>query len=144
MVSWIILIISLILLVVGVATGVGTFSWLRDARTAEGTVIELVENKSSSRKKGKKSTFAPRVSYQIDGQDRDFVSSQSSNPPDFKIGEKVRVATNLQRDKESIATFGELYGFSVGATFIGLAMAGTVVALMNGDKLLRVFHPHLG
>lgn len=143
MISWIVLVVSLILIVFGVATGIGTYSWLKDAQANDGTVIGLVEKKKSSKKKGSSKTYAPRVSYLIDGEQREFVSSQSSSPPDFKVGESVRVATNLAKDKECIATFGELYGFSVVLGALGMAVAAATTIFINGDKLLAFFHPHL-
>ena len=143
MVSWILLIVAIVALLFGVGTGFDTFRWLKEARTATGTVVELVEKRSSS-KKGSKHTYSPRVRYQVDGEDRDFVSSQSSSSPDFKVGEEVPVACNLKRSKECIATFGELYGFSLGASLFGLAMLLAVLCFMNGDRLLRLIHPNLG
>ncbi len=142
MVSGILLGVSVLVFVSGVIGGMVTFSWVKDARSVEGTVIELVEKKSSS-KEGKSTTYAPKVSYLIDGEKREFVSSQSSSSAAFKVGESVRVAANLRRDKECIATFGELYGFAVGAIMLGLAMGLTTAAIVNGDRILRWMHPNL-
>ena len=143
MISWIFVIVAIVLLLFGISTGVGTFSWVREARSVTGTVVELVQKKSSS-KKGSKYSYAPRVRYKVDGEEREFVSSQSSSSPDFKVGENVQVATNLKRGHECIATFGELYGFSLVASLLGFSMLAATLCFMNGTRLLRLLHPNLG
>lgn len=83
MISWIFFIVAAIMLIFGVGTGISTFSWLKGAQTAQGTVVELVEKRSSSKKKGSNTTYAPKIRYNIDGHEREFVSSQSSSSPNF-------------------------------------------------------------
>lgn len=143
MFSWIIVIISIVVVAVAVGSGAQTYSWVKGAQAVEGKVVELVEKKKRKKKGGTGVTYAPRVTYRINGEDRDFVSSQSSNSPDFAVGDPVRVAVNLEKGEESIATFGELYGFSIVGTFLGAALALAVMIIMNGDKVLRFIHPNL-
>lgn len=118
MVSWIILSISLVLFVIGVTTGVSTFSWLKNAKTAEGKVVQLVEKRSSS-KKSRKTTYAPKVSYEIEGEKREFVSSQSSSPSDFKIGQTVRVAINPEKTKKALPPLANSTVFQSVQPFLG-------------------------
>jgi hypothetical protein len=143
MFSWIVLILSIALLLFAVGAGMKTHSWVKDAQSVEGTVVELVEKRKKKKKGGTRLTYAPRVSYVINGETKEFVSSQSSNPPDFKTGDTVRVAVNPAKDKECIATFGELYGFPVVGSCLGGALALGVLVIMNGDKVLRIMHPNL-
>ena len=143
MFSWIVLILSIALLVIAAGSGIKTHSWVKGAQSVDGTVVELVEKRKRKKKGGNRLTYAPRVRYQINGETRDFVSSQSSNPPAFKTGDTVRIAVNPEQDKECIATFGELYGFSLFGTCLGAALALGVIIIMNGEKMLRIIHPNL-
>jgi len=56
MTPWIILIISTGLLFFAVKTGISTYSWVSNAESIEGTVIELVPSREK-----KSFAFAPRV-----------------------------------------------------------------------------------
>lgn len=136
------MIVAVVMLTFGVGTGISTYSWLKGARSVQGTVVELVSKRSSS-KKGSKTTYSPRVRYEFNGQEQEFVSSQSSSSPDFKVGEAVRVATNPEKNQQCIATFGELYGFSLVATLVGFSISAAALCFISGDKLLRFLHPHL-
>lgn len=143
MFSWIIVIISIVVVAVAVGSGAQTYSWVKGAQSVEGKVVELVEKKKRKKNGGTGVTYAPRVTYQINGDERSFLSSRSSSPPDFAVGDAVRVAVNMEKGEESIATFGELYGFSIVGTCLGAALALAVVIIMNGDKVLRFIHPNL-
>ena len=58
MTPWIILIISAGLLFFSVKTGISTYSWVSNAESIDGTVIELVPSRDK-----KSFAFAPRVAY---------------------------------------------------------------------------------
>ncbi len=143
MISWIVLIVSGVLLIFAVGSGAKTYSWVKGAQSVEGTVVGHVEKTKKKKKGGTRMTYAPRVQYQLEGEIREFVSSQSSNPPQFREGERVRVAVNLKEGEESIASFGELYGFSVMGSCIGAAIMVGMAIIMNGDKVLRIIHPNI-
>lgn len=143
MFSWILLIISIVVVALAVGSGVKTCSWVNNAQAVEGQVVELIEKKKRTKKGRRRVSYAPRISYSINGEDREFVSSQYSNPPKYKVGDAVKVAANPEKGKESIAAFGELYGFSIVATCLGSALALALVIFMNGDRVLRYIHPNL-
>ena len=143
MFSWIVLLISIALLVIAIGTGAKTYSWAKGAQAVDGTVVELVEKRKKRKKGGSKVSYRPRVRYEINGEKKEVVSSQSSNPPQYKVGEAVKVAANPEKGDESIATFGELYGFSVVLGCLGAALAVGTSISMNGEKVLRFLHPHL-
>ena len=52
--------------------------------------------------------FAPRVAYLQAGKDRQFTSTQFSHPPDFDVGEKLKIVINAKTNEERIASFGQL------------------------------------
>ena len=143
MASWIILSISVVLLLFTIGSGVSTYSWVKGSQSVEGKVVELVQKKRSKKKGGSRTVFAPRVQYEISGEVREFVSSQASSSPGFKVGDKVKVAANLQQDKGCIATFAELYGFSFAGTIIGVALGLIALVFFNSEKILRLLHPNL-
>lgn len=134
--------ISFILLTAAGISGAVTYSWVRDAGSVEGKVVELVTKRGSS-KRGKGTTYSPRVRYSTEGGEREFVSKHGSGSPNFKVGDTVRVAVNPAKDKAGIATFGELYGFPIFGLSIGTAVAFATLVMMNGGLVLRMLHPNL-
>jgi hypothetical protein len=68
-----------------------TRSFLADAVSAQGVVLELV-GRSSSDSSGTSYTYAPMVQFETtEGRAVTFVSSTSSNPPSYRVGETVEV-----------------------------------------------------
>ncbi|MCL1479788.1 MAG: DUF3592 domain-containing protein [Marinobacter sp.] len=65
----------------------GTTSFLKEAVSTEGTVVELVPSRSSN-----STTYAPVVQFnEINGRLVEFTSNASSNPPAYNRGERVVV-----------------------------------------------------
>jgi hypothetical protein len=137
MTPWIILIISTCLLFFAVKTGISTYSWVSNAESIEGTVIELVRSRG-------KNAYAPRVAYHHAGKDRQFTSTQFSHPPDFEVGEKVKIVINAKTNEERIASLGQLYGFPFVLGLLAVVMGISVVIFMNGNRVLSIIHPNLG
>ena len=139
MTTWIILIISTGLFFFAVKTGLSTYSWVSNSESIEGTVIELVRSREK-----KSFARAPRVAYHHAGKDRQFTSTQFSHPPNFKVGEKVKIVFNAKTNEERIASFGQLYGFPLVSGLLAVVMGISVVIFMNGNRVLSMIHPNLG
>jgi hypothetical protein len=139
MTPWIILIISAGLLFFAVKTGISTYSWVSNAESIDGTVIELVPSRDK-----KSFAFAPRVAYLQAGKDCQFTSTQFSHPPDFDVGEKLKIVINAKTNEERIASFGQLYGFPLVLGLLAFLMGISVVIFMNGNRVLSMIHPNLG
>ncbi len=79
--------LGIVLLTVALYLVHSTQTFLEEASTANGTVIELVRKKSSD-----SNTYAPVVRFVTDtGESIEFTSDTSSNPPSYSEGESVRV-----------------------------------------------------
>ena len=145
----------------GVIPAIQTYSWVSKAEVVEGRVIELVEKGAD--------TYAPKVAYQISGVQRQFVEKWSSDPPRFKVGDRVAVFVSQDFTHEAIASMLGLYGGAILTMAVALAYTFTAIALVlglneevtfataailavafmvvvfgNGDRILRILHPQLG
>ena len=109
-----------------------TSTFLEDAVSTEGTVIELLRVYSDS-DSGTSITYKPVVEFlDKNGSDFEFTSSSSSNPPSYSIGEKVEVLYNpTSPNKAKIKGFFSLWG---AATIVG--GLGTVFFLIGGAILI--------
>ncbi|PSL43896.1 uncharacterized protein DUF3592 [Chitinophaga niastensis] len=89
------LVLGFLLLIISGFMYISAKKFRANAAQTEGTVIEMKESQSTSGKGAEQktfSTYAPVVSYlAADGSSHTYVSSVSSYPPDYKVGEKVPV-----------------------------------------------------
>jgi hypothetical protein len=106
-------IIKYVFTLIGAAMLIGTVYWFQSTRafiasaaTAEGTVVDLVQSRSSN-----STMYSPVVRYNTaTGELIEFVSSVSSNPPGYHKGEKVEVMYSpSEPSKASINTFFNLW-----------------------------------
>jgi hypothetical protein len=102
-------------------------------------VIELVRSREK-----KSFARAPRFAYHHASKYRQFTSTQFSHPPNFKVGEKVKIVFNAKTNEERIASFGQLYGFPLVSGLLAVVMGISVVIFMNGNCVLSMIHPNLG
>ena len=76
-------------IVVGCGFAIYTASWLYRSIPGRGTIVELVPTTSQE---GTAISYAPRFSFRAgDGRLFTVTSSVMSNPPEFQVGEEVRV-----------------------------------------------------
>jgi hypothetical protein len=126
---------------IGMLTGAfllynSTNSFLKEAVTAEGTVVELVRSRSSD-----STTYAPVIHF-IDGTGEtvEFTSSTSSNPPSYSEGEKVEVLYLPSRPQEAkINSFFSLWGAVVivgglGGVFFLIGAAIILIPMLQGRR----------
>jgi hypothetical protein len=95
-----------------------TSKFLETAVTTQGTVVELVESRSSS-SSDNSIMYSPVVNF-IDkkGVEVKVYSSTSSNPPSYNVGEKVEVLYAPETPQDAkIKGFFSLWG---GATILGI------------------------
>ena len=100
-----------------------TREFLKTATTAEGTVVELKKSVSTENQKTKVS-YAPVVTF-IPGTGKkiEFLSSVGSNPPAYKIGEKVEVLYLQANPRNArIHDFTSLWGMELLLGLMGAAI----------------------
>jgi len=125
-------------MIYGISQGLSQHAWLKNAKVTDGKVIEMVERNSGEGGP----TYAPKVRFTtLLGQPVEFVASMSSRPPDFRIGERVRVAYVSDRSEYTIFTFGQCYGASLFITVLSAAALLIALALHYGDEILSYLHP---
>ena len=92
-----------------------TSQFIDNAGTASGRVTDLLARRSDS---GSSPTYAPEVAFSVDGQSYRFVSSSSSNPPAYDLGEQVEVIY----DPQSPGSDARINGFM--SLWLGPLIAG--------------------
>lgn len=132
--SWnITLLIGVGLVVAGAAFAFREHQWIKSARTAPGTVTEMIASRGS---KGG-TNYAPRVRLITrDGTPHDFVRNYSSSPPDFVVGEQVAVAYNIGTNDYRILSFGQRFGLAVILAVVGLSLVLMASAFIVGRQFI--------
>jgi len=143
-------IIKYLFTVIGLALFVGaafaflhTKNFLEDALTADGTVIELVRSRSSSKNSSNNSyIYTPVVEFQMqDGSTIEFTSSAGSNPPKYTRGEVVEVFYHKSSPENAkINDFFSLWGWTFICTMLGVAfslvgLSMLLVGFLRGRKI---------
>jgi len=92
----------------------GTQEFLKTAETAQGTVVDLVESRSSD-----SVTYAPRVEFTTKNNETIyFQSSSSSNPPSYSRGETVEVLYDAKTPED--AKINGFFSLWIGAIIVGV------------------------
>ena len=92
-------------LAIGGWYGYRSFGLVQNGGVANGTVVNLEQHDSDD-----STTYAPVVSYEVDGQNYHMTGSNASSPPAYHVGQKVRV--RYDRDDPTLAridNFWELW-----------------------------------
>jgi hypothetical protein len=127
------LFVGVSLLTLAVFLAVRQHMWLREARIAEGTVVELIASRGS---KGGM-TYKPRVEFiAADGSRHEFTRGYSSNPPGFSVGERIKVAYDARDYSGRILTFGQRFGFPVILGSIGAGMTLMALCFILGKNVV--------
>lgn len=109
--------------ILGAGMLIGTFfmyqktsEFLETAITSEAIVIKLVDAQNSS---SNSVMYAPLVQFLDENENKiEFLSSSSSNPPSYTVGEKVEVVYNQENPNEAkIKGFFSIWG---GVTILGI------------------------
>lgn len=141
--QWVTIAVGTAMLAGALALAQNTHRFLARAAHAPGVVQELIPHYSSD-----STTYAPRVSFRIpDGQQIDFVSSTSSNPPGYAAGETVDVLYLPEHpQKARLNGYFSLWGGAtivggIGAVFfaigLGIALAQRMSRRKEQDLLLH-------
>ena len=108
----------------------GTQNFLKNAISTDGTVLELVESINHN-SHGSSYIYAPKISFTTkNGEEYTVVSNSGSNPPAYRVGQKVGVLYNPKNPTDfRINSFLDIWGgllilSGIGAVFfvIGLWM----------------------
>jgi hypothetical protein len=120
--------LGIVLLGVALYLVQSTRTFLKEATTATGTVIELVRKHSSD-----SDTYAPVVRFVTDaGESIEFTSSTSNNPPGYSEGESVEVLYRPAAPRD--ARINGFFSLWLGPIITG--GLGTVFLLIGGAMLL--------
>lgn len=125
------ILIKVIFLIVGLGMLAGSFYWaqqtqqfLQSAVKTKGEVIDLLRSRSSD-----STTYKPVVRFNTaEGQEIEWVSNVSSNPPSYQRGESVEILYSSAAPQDAkINSFFGLWGGSViigilGSVFFLIAM----------------------
>ncbi len=136
--------------VLGVAMLIGTYflfkstnEFLAKAISTEGKVIELVRKKSGNSSNNSIS-YHPLVSFvDQEGYNSEFLSSSGSNPPAYKVGEKVEILYNPESPLDAkINSFSPLWGGVAITGFLGttFTLLGGVILWANKKKRDLQYH----
>tara|TARA_B100000809_G_C15037492_1_gene494299 strand:+ start:388 stop:1086 length:699 start_codon:yes stop_codon:yes gene_type:complete len=122
------------LLSLAVFMALNTSNFLKAATAGAGEVIDLVESVSDG-----STTYAPVVRFATsNGQEYEFKSNTSSNPPSYNIGESVEVLyIHSSPSDAKINGFFSLWGVSIisgilGAVFFTIGLGLGVFSFVQG------------
>ena len=104
---------------------------LEDGILTEATVIEFVENKSTSGNSNGSTSYAPVYEYVDDSNN--IVRYESPESSSFKfvdIGEKVELLYSKQMNQTRINTTWGLYSFMIIFLFLGSAFLTVIIILV--------------
>lgn len=130
--------VCILLMIGSVMFAVWTFAWVSVATVVDGQVIEVIIRRSEEGR-----SFAPRVTYELDGQFHEFIPLLASGSPEFEIGKRVKVAVSRDREREVIGSFTQLYLVPTILFCLGLVLAGEIAVFQVGEKLFYFLHPQL-
>lgn len=125
-----------------------TQDFLKNALTADGTVVELIRSRSSD-----SNTYRPVVKFETkDGSIIEFTSSSGSNPPSYSEGEIVEVLyQGWSPEQAKINGFFSLWGVptilgGIGAVFFIVGFSIILLGSLKGKKIeyLKKMEPQLG
>lgn len=132
-------IIKYVFTFIGIAMLTGTLfmykstnEFLEISISSEGTVIDLLASRSSS-SSNNSITFQPLVQFtEKKGNNIEFLSSTSSNPPSYSVGEKIEIIYNPESpNKAKIKSFFSIWG---GVTIVG--SLGFIFFIIGGSIFL--------
>jgi len=114
-------------LLLSVGLGIHTKLFIQNAATATGTVTQLTAVQDNDHQ----TMYAPTFEFRSqDGALRSVNSTTSSNPAGFTVGEIVPVLYKASNPADaSIATPGELWGFTVAFGLAGIVTLSVGLAL---------------
>ncbi len=134
--KWVGLLFGGAMLIAALLLAQHTRSFVARARHAPGEVVELVPHQSSN-----STTYAPAVRFiAADGRAIQFVSSISSSPPAYSVGERVDVLyLPGEPERAKIGAFFSLWGGAVilagiGAVFFAIGLAVQLAARLARRK----------
>lgn len=109
-----------------------TSTFIDDAGSAQGEVIELVARRSSD-----STTYAPRYRFVVEGQQAyTVISSSSSSPPAYDVGEQVKVLYDPENPTD--AKIDSFMGLWFGPVLIiGMGLVFSLIAVIPAFMFWR-------
>ena len=141
-------VVKYIFTLVGVGLLIGAFfvykdaaDFLKQAESAPGTVVRLLESRSSS-SSSNSTMYTPVVQFTDKrGSEIEFTSSISSSPPSYDVGEEVEVLYTPSTPQDArIKGFFSLWGVAtilgaLGGVFAGIGLGIFVYGKLKANKI---------
>ncbi|WP_029315686.1 DUF3592 domain-containing protein [Acaryochloris sp. CCMEE 5410] len=134
------LLVFLILLGVPIGFMVWTYTWVSKADIVEGHVLGVEE---ATDKRGRK-RYSSQVVYEIDGERLEFISRSSTDTPEYRVGERVKVF--VSQDRKRIATVTDLakrYIMPILMVVCLLLIQGLSIIYQHQKMIISLLHPQL-
>jgi hypothetical protein len=125
------------LLVAALVTAINTALFLHRSQAAPGVVVSLRTVESSD---GDAPTYAPVFSFTADGIEHTISSHSSSNPPEFRVGQKIQVRYEPRYpDQARIDSHWQIWAFSdvFAAVGTGFLLLGFLAEKIEGWRARR-------
>ncbi|HEX9060963.1 MAG TPA: DUF3592 domain-containing protein [Clostridia bacterium] len=128
-------VIGSIFILTGSVLIINQILFLNKACSAEGTVIDMKMSKGKGHDKD--TTFAPVVQFKLtEGENITFTSSVGSSPPQFKIGDSVKVLYNPDNPGNAeINSFLSLWFLQIIFLFIGMVFF--IISIIGLSRMRR-------
>lgn len=118
------LVLGLLAVLLAGVVAVKRLTFLAHARSAPGSVVEMVRMGSGRSSQQGSDAYAPRVRFVVDAVEREFVSPFGSYPPAFAVGDAVRVLYDpADPGRAEVDRAGQLWGPVAVSGVLGLLLS---------------------
>lgn len=117
-----------------------TYAWVSKADVVEGQVIGVEE---TTDKRGRK-RYSSQVVYEIDGERLEFISRLTTDTPECRVGERVKVV--VSQDRKRVATvidLAERYIMPIVMVVCLLLIQGLSIIYQHQERIISLLHPQL-
>lgn len=131
-VRWTGLVVGFCFLAIALGFTINTGIFLHNSVAATGTVISLAPK---HRGEDNSLNFAPVFTFTTGGQHYTVTADVASNPPEFNVGQRVRVLYKItDPGRARIASFWQLWLFVVAFGTIGTLLSGVGYVLLRYER----------
>ena len=132
-VSWILFVIAIPLFVVSLSMAAYQHWSIKSGKITDGTVVENVARSSSGSGK-----FSPKIGFKTrQGAEVHFMTSFSSNPPSYNVGDRVKVVYQGAGEDARILSFGLRFGLSWALMGGAIALLILSIGFRYGDRMIN-------
>lgn len=133
------LVLGLLAVLLAGVIAVKRLAFLAHARSAPGSVVEMVRMSSGRGSQQGSDAYAPRVRFVVDAVEREFVSPFGSYPPAFAVGDAVRVLYDpADPGRVEVDRPGQLWGPVLVSGGLGLLLGALGGWLVRSPRAMQV------